>query len=187
MKMPPDSEDDWKIKREQIIGLGEHSARKSYYPELQQKLRELEHTKSILASTNKQLQSVLDAASEVSIIATDQHGMITIFNSGSEKMLGYSADEVVGKHTPLLFHSDPEVIIRGQELSKKLHKQLNGFDAIVESAKRFGSETREWQYICKLPQILPNRRIWKPSFCSRRKWNPSDSWLVGWPMTLIMY
>ena len=149
MKMPPEIEDDWDSKREQIIGLGEHSARKSYYPELQQKLRELEHTKSTLAAANRQLQSVLDAASEVSIIATDPNGIITIFNKGSEKMLGYSAEEIIGKQTPLLFHSDQEVNDRGVELSKKLHKQLNGFDAIVEQAKRIGSETREWKYICK--------------------------------------
>ncbi len=149
MKMPPDIEEDWESKREQIIGLGEHSARKSYYPELQQKLRELEHTKSTLAAANKQLQSVLDAASEVSIIATDHKGIITIFNKGSEKMLGYSAEEIIGKQTPLLFHSALEVSDRGQELSKKLHKQLNGFDAIVEQAKRVGSETREWKYIRK--------------------------------------
>ncbi len=149
MKMPPETEDDWESKREQIIGLGEHSARKSYYPELQQKLRELEHTKSTLAAANRQLQSVLDAASEVSIIATDHNGLITIFNKGSEKMLGYSAEEIIGKQTPLLFHSDQEVNDRGVELSKKLHKQLNGFDAIVEQAKRVGSETRQWKYICK--------------------------------------
>lgn len=147
--MPPDFDEDWESKREQIIGLGEHSARKSYYPELQQKLRELEQTKLTLADANRQLRSVLDAASEISIIATDRHGIITTFNKGAERMLGYSAEEVIGKQTPLLFHSNHELISRGLELGKKLNKQLSGFDVIVEQAISSGSDTREWIYICK--------------------------------------
>jgi len=148
MSTPSDFE-DWESKREQIIGLGEHSARKSYYPELQQKLRELERTKLVLADANRQLRSVLDAASEISIIATNRQGIITTFNKGAEKMLGYSADEIVGKQTPLLFHTDQELITRSLELGKKLHKQLSGFDLIVEQALSNGSDTREWTYLCK--------------------------------------
>ena len=35
---------------------------------------------------------VLEAASEVAIIATDTQGAITLFNTGAERMLGYSAE-----------------------------------------------------------------------------------------------
>jgi len=40
---------------------------------------------------------VLASASEVSIIATDPDGLITVFNRGAERLLGYSANEMVGK------------------------------------------------------------------------------------------
>ena len=45
-------------------------------------------------------QGLLDAATQVSICATDVDGIITLFNSGAEKMLGYKASEMVGKRTP---------------------------------------------------------------------------------------
>jgi two-component system, cell cycle sensor histidine kinase and response regulator CckA len=149
MNMPPDFKDEWDSKRDQIIGLGEHSARKSYYPELQQKLRELEQTKSTLADANRQMQSVLDAASEISIIATDQNGLITTFNKGAEKLLGYTAEEVVGLHTPLLFHSENEIKETVIEIKNRYNKDLEGFNAIVEGAIRSGAETLETTYICK--------------------------------------
>lgn len=149
MPMPPDLEDDWETRREQIIGLGERSARKSYYPELQQKLRELQHAKATLSESNRQLQAILDAASEVSIIATDSKGIITTFNRGSEKMLGYRAEEVVGKETPLLFHSSQEISARAEEYSRKLHKHVTSFDVLATQAISGDSECREWTYICK--------------------------------------
>jgi PAS domain S-box-containing protein len=42
MKEPSEEIPDWEAQRNQIIGLGETSIRKSYYPELQQRIRELE-------------------------------------------------------------------------------------------------------------------------------------------------
>jgi len=62
---------------------------------------------------NIQLQSLLDASTQVSIIATDASGVIKIFNVGAQKMLGYGADEVVGKKTPEIFHDAKES--NGQE------------------------------------------------------------------------
>ncbi|WP_374243479.1 PAS domain S-box protein [Zoogloea sp.] len=50
-----------------------------------------------LASANQLLGGVLDAASEVAIVATDHRGRITLFNHGAENLLGYGADEVVGQ------------------------------------------------------------------------------------------
>jgi sigma-B regulation protein RsbU (phosphoserine phosphatase) len=50
MKKPSDS--SWEAEREKIIGLGERSLRKTYYPELQQKLDELERFRSLLDESN---------------------------------------------------------------------------------------------------------------------------------------
>ena len=52
-----------------------------------------------LTRVNGLLAEVLFAASEVSIIATDVDGLIQIFNRGAERMLGYTAEEMVGKNT----------------------------------------------------------------------------------------
>jgi two-component system, cell cycle sensor histidine kinase and response regulator CckA len=149
MNKPSSEEDNWEQRREQIIGLGEHSARKSYYPELQHRIQELESTKSALAVTNRHLQAVLNAASEFSIIATDRDGLITIFNRGSEKMLGYTADEMVGKQTPLILHLSSEVETRGRELSSELGREVAGFMVFVEHACDVGAEQHEWTYLRK--------------------------------------
>jgi len=149
MGKPEDETDDWEQRRAQIIGLGEFSSRKSYYPELQQQLKELKKTRAGLADAFFQLQSVLDAASEISIIATDRNGVITLFNRGAEKMLGYKAEEVVGIQTPLVLHSANEVGERAQELNRRLHQRVEGFNALVQHAVIDGSETSEWSYIRK--------------------------------------
>lgn len=58
---------------------------------------QLSDSETRLRRTHRQLQNVLDAATEVAIIATDLEGRITTFNAGAERMLGYRADQAVGK------------------------------------------------------------------------------------------
>src|SRR5689334_16463684 len=76
-----------------------------------------ENTSALSSSINAHLDSVLEAATFVAIIATDINGIITIFNSGAEQMLGYKASEVIGKHSPILFHSESEINLRSKELN----------------------------------------------------------------------
>ncbi|HEY6009814.1 MAG TPA: SpoIIE family protein phosphatase [Geobacteraceae bacterium] len=52
MKEPSDAEGSWSAQREKIIGLGERSLRKTYYPELQEKLDELERFRALLDQSN---------------------------------------------------------------------------------------------------------------------------------------
>ncbi|GAB7025479.1 PAS domain S-box protein [Geotalea toluenoxydans] len=52
MTKPSDGGEDWSVQREKIIGLGERSLRKTYYPELQQKLDELERFRSLVNESN---------------------------------------------------------------------------------------------------------------------------------------
>ncbi|KAF0214882.1 MAG: putative PAS/PAC sensor [Geobacteraceae bacterium] len=52
MKKPSDPKETWDTQREKIIGLGERSLRKTYYPELQQKLDELERFRALLDQSN---------------------------------------------------------------------------------------------------------------------------------------
>ncbi|QYJ86016.1 PAS domain S-box protein [Shewanella mesophila] len=95
------------------------------------------------------LTNVLNAASEVSIIATDEQGVITIFNRGAENLLGYDAKELVGISTPAPLHLPDEVQSRSLELSKQYGLTIEGFDTFVYKAKAQGSETRNWTYVRK--------------------------------------
>jgi PAS domain S-box-containing protein len=95
------------------------------------------------------LSNVLYAASEVAIIATDEQGIISIFNRGAERLLGYHRDELVGKTSPAIFHLAPEVESRGDELSAEFGTEIRGFEAFVYNAKHKGPETRRWTYVRK--------------------------------------
>ena len=52
------------------------------------------------------------------MIATDTEGVITVFNPGAERLLGYRAEDMVGQQTPAVLHLPEEVQARGQELSQ---------------------------------------------------------------------
>ncbi|MCW9033073.1 MAG: PAS domain S-box protein [Rhodospirillales bacterium] len=98
---------------------------------------------------SRQLHNIFNAATLVSIISTDSDGLITIFNSGAERMLGYKAEEMVGKHTPAKIHLESEIISRGQELTNEMDRPVGGFEVCVLKAVLDGYEEREWTYIRK--------------------------------------
>jgi PAS domain S-box-containing protein len=99
---------------------------------------------------HQQLSDVLSAASEVAIITTDKNGIITIFNTGAERLLGYQAEELIAKSSPAIFHDLQEVQARSEELTKELGMPIDGFRTFVAIPERNGSEKREWTYIHKL-------------------------------------
>lgn len=99
--------------------------------------------------------NVLRAASEMSIIATDPDGLITVFNSGAQRLTGYCAEEMIGRSTPAPLHLLEEVAARGQELTELLGEPVEGFRTFVTIAERDGAETREWTYIRKDGSRLP--------------------------------
>lgn len=101
------------------------------------------------------LSSVLEAASEFSIIATDPHGMITVFNKGAEQMLGYRSDDMVAKSSPAILHVPEEVQARSLELTAELGRPVEGFRVFVERAEQNGAETREWTYVHKDGHTIP--------------------------------
>ncbi|MEA9978027.1 MULTISPECIES: CHASE domain-containing protein [unclassified Pseudomonas] len=105
---------------------------------------------SQLSELNMLLASVLDSASQVSIIATDLDGVIKVFNKGSERLLGYKAEEMVNKHTPSIIHVPEEVAARSLELSAEYGQSIDGFRALVYKAKIEGiAQTDEWSYVRK--------------------------------------
>ncbi len=95
------------------------------------------------------LESVLSAATNISIISTDTQGLVTTFNRGAELMLGYRSEEIVGIHTPAIIHDHQEVTQRGQELTVEFGIPVSGFDIFVKKTDQAGHEKREWTYIRK--------------------------------------
>lgn len=108
-----------------------------------------------IANSRRLLDDILNAASEVSIIATDVHGIITVFNKGSEKLFGYTAEEVIGIYTPGLLHVDDEVQARGKELTREYGIPIEGFRVFVHKAELESSEVREWTYKTKNGVLFP--------------------------------
>ena len=100
-------------------------------------------TEAALAA-NRHYQSLLDAASEVSIIATDTSGIVQVFNRGAERMLGYTAEEVVGHMSAADFHLQEEVGQRARELSVELGLPISGLSVFTAKPDRDGQEQREW-------------------------------------------
>ena len=102
-----------------------------------------------LREANFQLHALLDASTLNAIIATDPDGLITVFNAGAERMLGYTSEEMVGKKTPAVFHLTSELEIRAKELSGKYGRPITGHAIFVEQASRGETEEREWTYVRK--------------------------------------
>ncbi len=107
-------------------------------------VQQFEETERILhrfQSANAQRKAVLNSAAQISIIAADRDGVISVFNTGAENLLGYRADEVIGRQTPEIFHAESELTRRGQILGVPAHALLQ------EYAVRDMSEGSLWTYV----------------------------------------
>ncbi|MDQ5859126.1 MAG: PAS domain S-box protein, partial [Acidobacteriota bacterium] len=83
------------------------------------------------------LQSAIFNSANFSSIATDAKGVIQIFNVGAERMLGYTAAEVLNKITPADISDPEEVVARAKALSVELGTPITpGFEALVFKASR---------------------------------------------------
>jgi twitching motility protein PilJ len=97
------------------------------------------------------LSAVVDQSAST-IISTDLDGVIQTFNVTAERMLGYSADELVGKETPGIVHDLDEVVGRAQVLSNELGEHIEpGFEVFVARVRReiVAVDTHEWTYVSK--------------------------------------
>ena len=66
------------------------------------------------------LQESIINTTELSIISTTPEGLITSFNKAAEKLTGYTAEEMIGKASPILLHDKIELIERAEALSAEL-------------------------------------------------------------------
>src|SRR5688572_23790605 len=94
------------------------------------------------------LQDAIFNSAHFSSIATDEKGVIQIFNVGAERMLGYAAADVVDKITPADISDPQELIARAKALSLELETTIApGFEALVFKASRGIEDIYELTYI----------------------------------------
>ncbi|HYI07572.1 MAG TPA: PAS domain S-box protein [Thermoanaerobaculia bacterium] len=105
--------------------------------------------KKALLKTGALQNAILNSAN-FSSIATDDQGVIQLFNVGAERMLGYSAAEVVDQITPADISDSQELIVRAAALSLELGTPITpGFDALAFKASRGIEDIYELTYIRK--------------------------------------
>ena len=96
------------------------------------------------------LQNAILNSANFSSIATDEKGVIQLFNVGAERMLGYSAADVVDRITPAEISDPQEVIARAAALSLELGTTITpGFEALAFKASRGIEDIYELTYIRK--------------------------------------
>jgi PAS domain S-box-containing protein len=96
------------------------------------------------------LQNAILNSANFSSIATDEEGVIQVFNVGAERMLGYAAGDVLNKITPADISDPQELIARAQALSAELSATIApGFEALVFKASRGIEDIYELTYIRK--------------------------------------
>ena len=96
------------------------------------------------------LQNAILNSANFSSIATDDQGVIQLFNVGAERMLGYAAADVLNKITPADISDPQELIARADTLSAELGTPIApGFDALVFKASRGIEDIYELTYIRK--------------------------------------
>ena len=109
-----------------------------------------EHGREEVLLGAEALENAIFNSANFSSIATDANGVIQVFNVGAERMLGYTAAEVVNKITPADISDPGEVIERAKELSVELNTAIApGFEALVFKASRGIEDIYELTYIRK--------------------------------------
>jgi len=113
-----------------------------------QRTVQLRQREQQLRSAHGQLRNVLDAATQVAIIATDLEGVITTFNIGAEKMLGYSSAQVCGVLTLRQLHLPSELAEHVSELSQRYGRSIKACEAmLVEAVEEHGHQAHDWTFV----------------------------------------
>ena len=122
---------------------------KRYFAGILRDITARKHAEEALLKAGALQKAIFDSAN-FSSIATDAQGVIQIFNVGAERMLGYSALDVINKITPAAISDPQEVIARAKALSAELGTQIEpGFEALVFKASRGIEDIYELTYIRK--------------------------------------
>jgi len=111
------------------------------------------------AAASERLRAVFDASTAIGIIVTDVEGVIRLFNVGAERLLGWTAAEVVGRMKPDAFHDAEEVAARRAELARELGREALDSEVFTFGVVAGGTEDREWTYVRRDGTKLPVRLV----------------------------
>jgi PAS domain S-box-containing protein len=117
-----------------------------------------------LAKSERQFESMINAASSFSIIATDAQGLIQVFSNGAEAMLGYRAAEMVGQTSILLLHQEAELAPQAHALAPAAGRELAGLAVLLERAASAQREQCEWTYVARDGSAIPVALVVTPMF-----------------------
>ncbi|GAB3249520.1 hypothetical protein GCM10027296_13180 [Chitinimonas naiadis] len=109
-----------------------------------------------LAASEALQRNIFDS-SPYAIIVIDNDGLITLFNPAAEQMLGYTAQELIGRHTPALFHDPSELARHAQELSARQGRVIEPDMRMFLGAMEESPSVHEWSYIHKDGRTVPAR------------------------------
>ncbi len=108
----------------------------------------LDRTDELRRLTHFQRAILDNAAHGIFSVAPD--GIVSSFNPATERLLGYTAQEVIGKLTPLYWHNPEEIARRALQLSDDLDETvMPGFDVLTARPRRNLPEENEWTVIRK--------------------------------------
>ena len=100
-------------------------------------------------------RTILDNV-DFGIISTTHEGVVTSFNPAAERLLGYTADEIVGKQTPERWHDKDEIERYARQLSDETSETIPpGFEVFAARPRRNLPEQHEWTFICKDGRRIP--------------------------------
>ncbi|WP_226496538.1 putative bifunctional diguanylate cyclase/phosphodiesterase [Ferribacterium limneticum] len=100
-------------------------------------------------------QAIFESAGRA-IVLTDPDGLIIYFNSAAQRLLGYSADEVVNRVTPMIFHLADELISRAEALTAELQRPVAaGFDVFIAGLGIKAQYDTDWTLVHKDGSRLP--------------------------------
>ena len=118
------------------------------YVYLAQDLTESRRARATLEDLQLQHELILQHAA-YGLIAAGPDGMITTFNPAAERMLGYTAGEMIGQ-TPAIFHDFDEIVARSREFSAALGMPIEpGFETFVAKSRSGLPNEHEWTYVRK--------------------------------------
>jgi len=123
--------------------------------DLMETLRQLEISKNHLEKITSFQKAILDNAGAM-IIATDEVGMIKLFNPEAALNIGYHESEMIDKHTPVLFHDKAEITRKRKELAREFGTIIqDDFAVLVEKSRRNIHEEEQYSYIRKNGTCFP--------------------------------
>lgn len=114
-----------------------------------QDLSAIVDSEKALSVSNNQIKSVFNTSNDVSIISCDRNGIINLVSTGTERLLGFTSQELVGTAPIHLFHNKDEVASRKREFEIKIGRSLTTIEYFFELADHQDYFTKQWEYIKK--------------------------------------